>query len=343
MTARGAAIGVAAGEARSGLAGLRGAIGALQRLRTRSGDPRDADEMLALLRLLHGVGRRDLPLGRLFEGHVDASQIVSRYASAERAGKVEAAIAAGAALGVWNAALPGEPLVLAGGRLSGGKSFASGAGVLSHALVTADTPKGRQLLLLDLGRTAPEIDRGWWRTIGMQRSETHIARWRDAPVAADDLVGAPEDYVREPWFSGGAIRFAAVQAGGVAALFDQARDHLVAAGRAADPHQSGRLAALYALAEGAAAAVRRVAATWFEEEDATRLARVAAARMAVAEAGERALILAEQAVGLQGMFVGHPLAATLADLTVYLRQPAPDAQRMRVGAAAAAGLLVPCL
>ena len=31
----------------------------------------------------------------------------------------------------------------------------------------------------------------------------------------------------------------------------------------------------------------------------------------------------------------------VADLSVYLRQPAPDAQRMRVGAAAAAGLLVP--
>lgn len=336
-------IAAAAGEARPGGSGLRGAIVALQRMRAYSGDPRDAAEMLALLRLLHGVGRRDLPLGRLFEGHVDALQIALRLASSEQARGLQAAVAAGAALGVWNAALSGEPLVLAEGKLTGGKSFASGAGVLSHAFVTADTPHGAQLLLLDLDRTAPAVDRSWWRTIGMQRSETHIVRWRDALVAADDLIGAPGDYGREPWFSGGAIRFAAVQAGGVAALFDHARDHLVATGRAADPHQSGRLAALYAVAQGAADAVRRVAETWYDEEDTTRLARVAAARVAVAEAGERALILAEQAVGLQGMFVTHPLAATLADLGVYLRQPAPDAQRMRVGAAAAAGLLVPGL
>ena len=304
-------------------------------------DPADADALLALLRLLYATGREDLPLGRLFEGHVDALQIVSRYGGPARRAALAAAVAAGAALGVWNADLPGEPLRLAGRRLTGGKSFASGAGLLSHALVTVDGEGGRQLVLLDLTRVPPTVDRGFWRVVGMQRSETHIVRW-DATIDDADLVGAPGDYVREPWFSGGAIRFAAVQAGGIAALVDRTRDHLVATGRAADPHQAGRLAALYGVAEAAAGAIRTAAAAWFASED-ERLPLVAAARAAVYDAGGRALALAQEAVGVQALFVDHPLSSTITDLSMYLRQPGPDAQRMRVGAAVADAVLRPSL
>ncbi len=301
-------------------------------------DPADGAALLGLLRCLYAVGRRDLPLGRLFEGHVDALQIVTRLGTPAMAERVIALAERGAALGVWNADLAGEPLGLAAGQLTGGKSFASGAGLLSHALVSADADGGRQLLLLDLDATPPAIDRGWWKVIGMARSETHVVRWTDAAVGPEALVGVPGDYVREPWFSGGALRFVAVQAGGVAALFDHVRDHLVAAGRTEDPHQQARLAALFGLAELAAGAVRGAAAHAFDGGEAP-LARVAAARMQVADLAERAIALAQTAVGLQGLFVAHPLAAAVTDLMVYLRQPAPDAQAARAGRAAAGGLI----
>jgi len=305
-------------------------------------DPNDPGSLLALVRLLYRTGRDDLPLGRLFEGHVDAMQIVMRYGSDAQRQALGNAVGAGAVLGVWNADLAGEPLELGGSRLSGGKSFASGAGILSHALVTVDTEMGRQLILLDLCRTPPAIDTGFWRVVGMQRSATHVVRWQDAEIEQRDLIGLPGDYIREPWFSGGALRFAAVQAGGVAALCNRTRDHLVDAGRAADPHQAGRLAALYSLAEAAAGAVRTAAEKWFDQEQA-RLPLVAAARAAVYEAGGRAIGVAEEAVGAQSLFLDHPIAATITDLSMYLRQPGPDAQRMQVGAALAAGILQPDL
>lgn len=309
------------------------------------GDPPDAETLLALLRRLHGVGRCDLPLGRLFEGHVDAMQIVTRYGAPGQVEALRGAVRAGARLGVWNADLAGEPLRLEGDVLAGGKSFASGAGLLTHALVTADTPGGRQLLLIGLAEAPPQIDRDWWRTLGMQRSETHRVRWSGVRLPPEALIGSPGDYAREPWFSGGALRFVAVQAGGVAALFDRTRDHLVTAGRADDPFQAARLAELFTLAQGAADAVRHAAHAWFADEngDEDRLAHVAAARLQVAEAAERALATAQQAVGLQGLFLAHPLSAVVADLTVYLRQPAPDAQRLRVGRAVAGGRLSPRL
>ena len=324
------------------MSGLRTRIAVLDAERATLDDPQDEAALLTLLRLLYRVGREDLPLGRLFEGHVDATQIVTRYGDPVQRASLAMAVRGGAALGVWNADLPGEPLRLDHGRLSGGKSFASGAGLLSHALVTVEAAGGRQLVLVDLAAAPPLIDRDVWRVVGMQRSETHVVRWTNAPAEAATMVGAPGDYVREPWFSGGALRFAAVQAGGVARLVDEVRDHLVTAGRAADPHQAGRLARLYALAEQAAAAVRRAAVAWFADQDA-RLPLVAAARCAVYAAGGEALALAQEAVGVQALFVDHPLAATITDLAMYLRQPGPDTQRMLVGAAVAAGVLRPGL
>ncbi len=321
---------------------LRAALPARARALPSLADPVDAGSLLQLLRLLYDAGREDLPLGRLFEGHVDAAQIVSRYGTAHQRDELAAIAGSGATLGVWNADLAGEALRLGDDRITGGKSFASGSGILSHALVTVDADDGRRLILLDLERTRPAIDSGFWNVVGMQRSETHIVRWQDAAIRPDDLIGEPGCYVREPWFSGGALRFAAVQAGGIAALVDRTRDHLVATARAADPHQSGRLAALYGLAEAAAGAVRSAAAGWFADE-AARLPLVSAARAAVYEAGGRALMLAQEAVGVQALFVGHPLAATITDLSMYLRQPGPDAQRMQVAAAVASRTLSPAL
>lgn len=323
---------------------LRGTIVARGWDRDPPCDPRDAADYLALLAALYDTGRRDLPLGRLLEGHVDAVQIVHRYGDAAQVAALSAALAAGATLGVWNAALPGgAPLLLADGRLNGGKGYASGAGVLTHALVTAQGDDGAQLLLLDLAATPPAIDRAWWRMTGMQRSETHLVRWRDAAIRATDRIGPPDVYAREPYFSGGALRFVTVHAGGIAGLFDQTRAHLVATGRADDPFQAARLAELFQLADTAAAQVRRTATLWFDRDGEARLALVAATRLAVADAAERALAVAQQAVGLAGHFVTHPLAALVADLSVYLRQPAPDAQRLRVARAVADGLLSPAL
>ena len=325
---------------------LRAALVALVRAVARFDDPGSPSDLLALLRLLYETGRRDLPLGRLFEGHVDALQLIHRYGSPAQSTRTASAVRTGDAIfGVWNADLPADPLVIAPGGLilNGGKSFASGAGLISHALVSVDLEGQRQLVLVDLARVPPDIDRSWWRVVGMQRSETHIVRWHEAQLGADDLIGEPGDYVREPWFSGGALRFAAVQAGGVASICDQVADHLVMIGRAGDPHQSGRLAALYLAAQSAAGAVRHAAERWFDGSDAEKLALVSAARVAVYAAGEHALTLAQQAVGVQALFVNHPLSRTITDLTVYLRQPAPDAQRMRVGAAVAAGMLRPQL
>lgn len=304
-------------------------------------DPAGPGALLDLARLLFAVGRRDLPLGRVLEGHVDALQIVLRYGTPDQRNAAIAGARAGRLFGVWNADRLEAPATLQENRLSGGKAFASGAGLVTNALLSVDAIGGRQLLLVDLEATPPVIDRDWWRVTGMARSETHLVTWSGQTVSQDAWIGAPGDYTREPWFSGGALRFAAVQAGGIAALVDRTRDHLVAIGRSDDPFQRGRLADLHGTAQAAADAVRRAALGWLVDDVPGTLARVAAARVAVYRAGEEALRLAAAAVGLQAMFVDNPLADALRDLDTYLRQPAPDAQRLAAGGAVATGLLEP--
>lgn len=321
----------------------RGAVASLTPQLPVLSDPAGANALLELLRVLYSVGRHDLPLGRLFEGHVDALQIIARYGGDLQAVAAHTAARGGAVFGVWNADLPAAPLRLTDGCLQGGKAFASGAGLLSHALVSVDVDQGRQLLLIDLERTPPAIDRSWWRVTGMQRSETHVALWDRSPLQDCDFIGMPNDYLQEPWFSGGALRFAAVQAGGITAVVDLVRDHLAAQERSGNSHQRDRLAQLYLAAQSAADAVARAAREWSSKDVEATLAYVAAARVAVYEAGERILTLAQAAVGVQAMFLDHPLAEALADLTVYLRQPDPDAQRTRLGASVASAILNPSL
>ena len=58
---------------------MRATIAALHRAMPTPQDPVDSAALLTLLRILYRVARHDLPLARLFEGHVDAVQIVARY------------------------------------------------------------------------------------------------------------------------------------------------------------------------------------------------------------------------------------------------------------------------
>lgn len=305
-------------------------------------DPQDTEDMRRLLRRLYAAGRQDLASARLLEGHVDAIQLIRRYAqSPGLADDLERS----AWCGVWNADLPGNKFRFEDGVFRGGKSFASGAGYLTHGLVTTDAgdPAAVQLWLVDLGKTPPHIDREWWQIIGMQASHTHRVTWTALPANHLLRIGQPGDYAREPWFSGGALRYVAVHAGGIAALFDTVRTHLIARERDRDPHQLARLARLFSAAETAAALCDRAAAKWFDLEGEARLAYVAHARLAVCDLAMPAIALTQEAIGVESLFHSHPASRILTDLMVYLRQPAPDHHREKLGKAAALGCLSPSL
>ncbi len=281
----------------------------------------------ALASVLAAIGGGSLPLGRLYEGHVNALALILAYGTREQARAAAARAGSGHLLAVWNTeAAPGLRLVADGPRLrlEGAKILASGAGFVRHPLVTARDGAGRLLMVAPDAAGAP-ADLSGWRAHGMRASASGRVDFSGVEIDAEAIVGADDDYHRQPMFSAGAWRFAAVHFGAMAALFDLARDHLVKAGRADDPHQKARL--------GTAAIAVETARLWVfsaarraqrPNEPAAAVAYVNLARLAVERAGLDLLELVHRSVGLSGFMRPHPIERLTRDLATYLRQPAPD-------------------
>ncbi|MCJ2063736.1 acyl-CoA/acyl-ACP dehydrogenase [Methylobacterium sp. J-088] len=289
------------------------------------GEEPDACGLAAVLRL---VGYGSLALGRIYEGHVNALQLVARYGTLSQRARLFADARDGHLFGVWNTDPPGDCLMLGDDRrLRGVKSFASGAGFVTRALVTVKREPGAAPLMLVVPlEPGSRADLSGWRAHGMRASATGTVDFEDIAVTEDEILGGWDDYHRQPVFSGGAWRFAAVQLGGIEAVFDAWRHHLARLERGADPHQLARLGEGAIAVEGARQWVERAARIVAEDDLAPEriVAFVNLARLAVEKAGLDVLQLAQRSVGLQGFLREHPLERLSRDLATYLRQPAPD-------------------
>ena len=285
----------------------------------------------ALYRVLAEVGRGSLPVGRVYEGHVNALALVLAYGS--RAQRERAAEDAhdGHLFGVWNTeAADGVRLAAragGGARLSGAKVFCSGAGHVTRAFANGAWPDGGwQMVLVDLDGEGGRVTPGSWRAEGMRASASGRVDVSGLEVGPEALVGKPGDYLREPDFTGGAVRFAAVQLGGARALLDAAAAHLRALGRTGDPHQRARMGRAAIAVETGALWLLGAARLW--EGAAEPEAVVAYAQMtrtAVERACLDVLELADRSVGARGLLPPSPVERVGRDLRLYLRQPAPDA------------------
>ena len=308
---------------------------------------------LPLLQLLYHIGRGNLAVGRLLEGHVNALLLLRCFGSPAQVARYAAEARAGHLFGVWNTENPAEGVRLepqpdGGYRLHGAKTFASGAGHLTRPLLTGALPdkRGWQLLILNADAQPPALDRSFWRPLGMRATASFRADFTGLAVEAADLLGQPDDYYRQPWFGGGAVRFAAVQLGGAAAVLDETRRFLRRLGRTDDPYQRQRLGELLALQETGqrwlrgAAAHAGLPATTTELLPPARLAALSAyanlLRSATEEICLHTLRLAERCVGARGLLQPEPFERLHRDLTHYLRQPAPDAALAEAGAFALA-------
>jgi alkylation response protein AidB-like acyl-CoA dehydrogenase len=298
-----------------------------------------------LLRLLCEIGRGNLSVGRLYEGHVNALQLIQIFGTDEQVARWSADAGRGLLFGVWNTeAQDGVRIVPVGGerfRLEGAKTFASGAGHVARPIVPGALPDGsRQMVVVPADEVRIAVDPTWWQPLGMRASASYRVDVSGVELASSDLLGAPGDYQREPWFTAGAIRFAAVQLGGARALHDALRDFLRALGRTEDPYQRHRA--------GQAAIAVETGARWLSgaaehvdlTPDAGRAVDVTTVvtyanmtRLAIERACLDVMELAERSVGARGLLRPHPFERLVRDLTLYLRQPAPDAALAQVGQA----------
>ena len=286
---------------------------------------------LSLSEVLRSIGSGSLPLGRLFEGHVNALELVLRYGNREQVELIAEEARAGKIFGVWNTDdAKGLRLIHRDGRswLEGRKVLASGAGHIERPLVTATDENGRRLMVLPKLGAPDRADLSGWRAQGMRASATGAVDFTGVEIKPIEIVGREGDYERQPWFSAGAWRFAAVHLGGMEKLFDLLRRHLQATNRGLDPHQAARLGgAAMAVETGRLWVVQ--AATITEAPLGSKapeqlVAYVNLARLAVEAAALELMQLVQRSVGLQAFLRPNPIERISRDLATYLRQPGPD-------------------
>jgi alkylation response protein AidB-like acyl-CoA dehydrogenase len=286
---------------------------------------------LSLSEVLRSIGSGSLPLGRLFEGHVNALELVVRYGNDPRVKLVAEEAQAGKLFGVWNTDdASGLRLIHRHGRswLEGRKILASGAGHIERPLVTATDENGRRMIVLPKVAAPDRADVSRWTAQGMRASSSGAVDFTGVEIEPMEIVGCEGDYERQPWFSAGAWRFAAVHLGGMERLFDLLRRHLVETNRGQDPHQSARLGRAAMAVETARLWVAQAASTTDSSLGAKApeqlVAYVNLARLAVEAAALDLMQLAQRSVGLQAFMRPNPIERISRDLATYLRQPGPD-------------------
>ncbi|MDQ2857401.1 MAG: acyl-CoA dehydrogenase [Candidatus Eremiobacteraeota bacterium] len=294
---------------------------------------------------LRAVGYRDASLGRIYEGHLNGGQLVGRYGTPAQRAAAERDVDAGRLFGVWNTQDDdGVTIASAGDRhvLQGSKTWASGAGAVTRAVVTAARAGGGvQMCLVPLERVAATIDAGAWQPLGMHASQSFRVSFDGVRLETSDLIGGPDDYERQPWFFGGALRFAAVQTGVCERLFAETIDYVYSRGRHEDAYQLGRIADMRIAVESAVRWLEAGRAAWEAFDGDASDARgvevidvVDMVRTVVERAALSTIELAVRSVGARGLLEPLPFAKLVRDLEMYLRQPAPDAATVRIATSA---------
>lgn len=304
-----------------------------------------------LLNLLKRIGSANLAVGRVYEGHINALYLIHLYASPNQRLRWYADVTEHQCLfSVWNTqASDGVRIDTIGPamyRLSGSKTFCSGAGWIHRPLITGElmvtdangaSQQGWQMVVIPIEQVDPVVQHEeFWQPLGMRASASFKLDFTGVSVSNDDLLGSPGDYFRQSYFSGGAIRFAAVQLGGAEALYEATRRFLAGMNRTNDLLQQTRLAEMAYLIESGNQWIRSVGDKtdgWLAEgaDWTTIVAYANMTRTAIEEICLRVMPLAERCVGARGLLRPHPFERIHRDLTLYLRQPAPDATLVDIG------------
>lgn len=219
---------------------------------------------LSLLQILWHVGRGNLAVGRLYEGHLNALQLVGWFGTKAQKTRLFADAGAGHIFAVWNTQSD-NGVRFEGEKMSGAKTFCSGASWVTRPVVTGEIAGngGWQMAVLKAENCVLEIDKSWWQPLGMRASASFQTDFGGTILENDDFLGAAGDYYRQPAFSGGAMRFCAVQLGGAAAILEQTRRFLNENKRADDFFQKTRVGQMAA----------KIQSGWNWLENAARVAR----------------------------------------------------------------------
>ncbi len=283
-------------------------------------------------RKLAALAEIDVVAARLAEAHVDATAILAEL-GAKPPGQ-------GELWAVWAAESAEVALAVdevdGFSELNGTKSWCSGAGLCTHALVTANRADGaRGLYAVDLRcpQVAPLEDS--WRNAGMKDADTRTVQFSSAAATP---VGDPGEYLQRAGFWYGAIGVAACWLGGArgvaAALYSAVGNGH--SGAVHDTHAQAHLGAVDAALTAADAVLIATACQVDAGTDCARAELIARRARAVVEtAVEETIVRTGRALGPAPLVTDAEHARRVADLTIYVRQSHAERDLAALGRLAA--------
>jgi alkylation response protein AidB-like acyl-CoA dehydrogenase len=268
--------------------------------------------------LLSTIGELDLTIGRLAEAHTDAVAIL-----AELGGDPASP---GQLWGVWAAEPPGARVaayqVDGTWRLTGRKPWCSGAGICTHALITAHADDGARLFAVDLAAPGVRAVDDTWHALALTGSDTRSVDLGGVPAVA---IGDPDEYVERPGFWHGAAGVAAVWYGGAVAVARAVTQAIER--RAPDDLMLVHLGAVDA-ALGAAQCTLRATAAAIDADPRDQTGRAAVnarrARAVVEATAVEVIDRVGRALGAAPLAMDRAHARRVADLALYVRQSHAD-------------------
>ena len=283
---------------------------------------------------LAALTERDVVAGRLAEAHTDAVAILDELdGPTPKPGEL---------WGVWAAESPEAVVTVTEDGdgdtavLDGTKAWCSGAGLCTHALITARRDdKARGLYAVDLSQPQVIPLTHSWRNAGMRGSDTRSVQLCGASAVP---VGRPNEYLDRPGFWHGAMAVAACWLGGARGVAGPlyravADEHSSASG---DVHAHAHLGAVDA-ALAAAEAMLVSAACYVDAEPRGDRAELIARRVraVVEHAVDEAITRTGRALGPKPLALDGQHADRVADLTLYVRQSHAERDLAALGRIAA--------
>lgn len=298
---------------------------------------------LAMLMILKKIGSGNLVVGRVLEGHINAQILINQFGS-EKQKKLFAADAInGKLFGVWNTQADDGTFLSKIGegiyQLNGSKTFATGTDYVTRPIVTAARKDGSwQMSVVPLDKIKVKSDFIWWNPMGMRASRSFKMTFVNAYIPKTNLLGLAGDYYRQPGFSAGAVRFAAVQLGAAEQLLNETKNYLQSLNRTNDPFQKMRLGQMTIAVESGnqwliAVSLRmdRYMKQPIRIEGESFIIYANMMRTAIEQICIEVINLCQKCVGARGLNKPYHFERIIRDLSTYLRQPGPDAVLADVG------------
>ena len=298
-------------------------------------------ETKQIFSFLRKLGRANLPLARLYEGHVHAVRLIGLYGNKKLKKTVFGKVKEGSLLGVWGASVnkPLEYTKMPNGKikLTGSKKLVTGLGMVNLAIVrvreTADKPD--QLAVVNVNDTARQ-NIEYWDASGMRSTLTGSFYFTGIEIDEDDLLGNPGDFHTEPHFIGGVWRHSVTHLGAAEAIIDTWREMLEKKQRLNDPFQLTRLAKARSETLAASAMLLKTASlveqiSRKQPNDETNDAVLASllAHDQMEDVCIRILQLCEKSLGMEAFIERRPIERMRRDLSMFIRHISPDSRLLQ--------------